>query len=255
MIEQPCLCLFGVTTPAVFWGSLSSGNVMDGSLARMLIFESDNHYPDVNHDPVENAPPASLVDAMQAISKGAEGFAPFPMGEGPAQVPKPYTVPYFDMRAAARARAMREEQIDMLRANQGTQVTGIIARLAENAAKIALVRAITNNPARPAITCDDLDWGMVVANRSVQTLMSAIKERVADNEYEAKLKKIHKVIADAGSAGIIGRDLSFRTRFVDKRQRTDILAHLEESGMITVMEMHKAEGARGFAAKVYFDAA
>ena len=253
VIEQPCLCLFGVTTPAVFWGSLSSGNVMDGSLARMLIFESDNHYPDVNHDPVENTPTASMIEAMQAISKGAEGFAPFPMGEGPAQVPKPYTVPYADMRAAARARAMREEQIDMLRANQGTQVTGIIARLAENAAKIALVRAITNNPARPTITCDDLDWGMLVANSSVQTLMSAIKERVADNEYEARMKRVHKIIADAGAAGIDGSRLSKATPFVDRRQRADILAHLEESCMISVMKTTRAEGARGPEQKIYLD--
>ena len=33
-----------------------------------------------------------------------------------------------------RERAVREEQIDMLRRHQGTHLTGIIARLAENAA-------------------------------------------------------------------------------------------------------------------------
>jgi hypothetical protein len=142
----------------------------------------------------------------------------------------------------------------MLRRHQGTQITGIIARLAENAAKIALIKAITDNPAAPAITCADLDWGMAVANTSVQTLMTAVKERVADNEYEARLKRLHKVIADAGSAGIDGSALSMATRFVFRRERQDILAHLDEAGMIRTTKF--ASGAKGGPPRfVYFDTA
>lgn len=255
VIEQPCLCLFGVTTPAVFWSGLSSGNVMDGSLARMLIFESDNPYPDPQHDLAPSDPPADLVAMTEAVAAGAEGHNPFPMGNAAAIVPKPYTVPYATPVAAARARAMREEQIVELRRAQGTAVTGIIARLAENAAKIALIRAVTNDPARPSITAADLDWGMLVARKSVETLLAAVKDRVADNDYEAKVKRVFRIIADAGAAGIDGKGLSRATQFVDRRQRADILAHLEESGMVRVMEMPRPEGSRGFAKRVYFDTA
>ena len=255
VIEQPCLCLFGVTTPGVFWGSLSSDNVIDGSLARMLIFESENHYPDPQHDLISNEPPADLVALMEAVAKGADGSTPFPLSNTASAIPKPWTVPYATPQAEARARAMREEQIDMLRRHQGTHLTGIIARLAENAAKVALIKAITDNPGNPAITTTDLDWGMGIASRSVQTLMQAVKERVADNDYEATMKRVHKVIADAGSAGIDGNKLSRRTQGVDRRKRVDILAHLEEAGMVRVMEMPKLEGARGPARRVYFDVA
>lgn len=122
VIEQPCLCLFGVTTPGVFWGSLSSDNVIDGSLARMLIFESENHYPDPQHDRLANEPPAELVALMEAVAQGADGSMPFPLGNTAAAIPKPYTVPYASPHAEARARAMREEQIDMLRRHQGTHL-------------------------------------------------------------------------------------------------------------------------------------
>jgi len=252
VIEQPCLCMFGVTTPGVFWGSLSSGNVLDGSLARMLIFESDNHYPDPQ-DVVPTDMPPALIAAMEAIAKGAEAANPFPMGEGAAIVPKPYTVPYAGPEAALRAREMREQQIDMLRKHQGTHLTGIIARLAENAAKIALVKAITDNPAAPVITTADLDWGMLVARRSVETLMQAVKERVADNAYEAEVKRVHKIIAEAGSAGIDGKQLSRTTQFLDKRKRADMIANLEEAGMIRVMEFPQPSGQSGRPKRVYFD--
>ncbi|WP_374589134.1 DUF3987 domain-containing protein [Novosphingobium sp.] len=253
VIEQPCLCLFGVTTPGVFWGALSTDNVIDGSLARMLIFESENHYPDPQHQLASNEPPADLVELVKSVAQGADGSSPFPLGNAAAAIPKPYTVPYATPQAEARARAMREEQIDMLRRYQGTHLTGIIARLAENAAKLALIKAITDNPGTPAITTADLDWGMGVARHSVQTLMQAVRERVADNEYEATVKKVHKVIADAGSAGIDGKALSRKTQTVDRRKRIEIIAHLEEAGMIRVMEMARAEGARGRTKRIYFD--
>lgn len=255
VIEQPCLCLFGVTTPGVFWGSMSSDNVVDGSLARMLIFESDNPYPDPQHDLAPSDPPQYLIDAMEAVAKGAEGANPFPMGFGPAQVPKPYRVPYADDRTALKARDMRQMQIELLRKHQGTSVTGIIARLAENAAKIALVKAIADNPANPVLTTHDLDWGMMVARRSVDTLMGAVKERVADSAHETTVKRVHRVICDAGSAGIDGTVLSRATQFIDRRVRTEVLAGLAEAGMIRVMEIDRGEGARGPKAKVYFDTA
>jgi hypothetical protein len=85
--------------------------------------------------------------------------------------------------------------------------------------------------------------------------MQAVKERVADSEYEASVKRVHKVIADAGSAGIDGNELARKTQRVDRRRRIDILADLEESGMVRIMEMPKAEGARGPARRVYFDVA
>lgn len=164
-------------------------------------------------------------------------------------------MPFGTAQAEARARAMREEQIDMLRRHQGTHLTGIIARLAENAAKLALIKAITDHPAKPNITTADLDWGMGIARRSVQTLMQAVRERVADNEYEATVKKVHKVIADAGSAGIDGNELSRQTQTIDRRRRVEVVAHLEEAGMIRIMEMPRAKGARGRAKRIYFDVA
>jgi Protein of unknown function (DUF3987) len=253
VITQPCLSIFGVTTPAIFWSSLSNANVLDGSLARLLIFESDNDYPDINHDIGPTSIPESLIEAVKAVAQGAEGHNPFPLGNSASAAPKPYTVPYADQHAILLAREMRDEQVRMLRQYSDTNLTGIIARLAENAFKIALIKAVTDNPARPEITVADLTWGMSIARVSVDAHSRAVTEQIADTPYEAEMKKVLKVIARAGSAGIDGNKLSRDTQFADRRKRADILAHLEESKMIRVMEMPKAEGARGPAKKIYFD--
>lgn len=254
VIEQPCLSLFGVTTPGIFWGSLSSGNVLDGSLARMLVFESDNHYPDPQLDIVNAGLPESLIDAIQAVAAGVPGQNPFPLGNNAETVPKPYVVPYADHAATIRAREMRQYQIEMLRKHQGTNVTGIIARLAENAAKIALVKAISERPENPAIQTHDLDWGMEVASASVNALMAAVRERVADNEQEAKLKRLHRIICDAGSAGIGHEDLFRKARFMGtRRQLGEALDFLAEGASIRVEDFARADGGKGKKRRVYFD--
>ncbi len=47
-IVQPCLCVYGTTTPLHFWGALQGANVVDGSLARLIILPSEEDYPDEN---------------------------------------------------------------------------------------------------------------------------------------------------------------------------------------------------------------
>jgi hypothetical protein len=177
------------------------------------------------------------------------------MGEASQIIPKPYPLPYADQGAATMARAMREEQTAMLRQHKGTNLTSIIARLAENAAKIALIRAIIANPERPTLTRHDLEWGMCVARRSVDTLMNAVKERVADNEQEAKLKRLQKLIADAGSAGIDHENLFRQARFMGSRRHlNEALEFLTEGELIRCQKFDRADGAAGKRQRrVYFN--
>ena len=45
-IIQPCLCVYGTTTPLHFWNALQSANVVDGSLARFIILPTEDDYPE-----------------------------------------------------------------------------------------------------------------------------------------------------------------------------------------------------------------
>jgi hypothetical protein len=254
VIEQPCLSLFGVTTPAVFWGSLTSSNVMDGSLARMVIFQSENDYPDPQYDVARREIPASLVMAIQRIVAGAEGHQALPMGEGAVTAPKPYVAAYADDEARFYYRAMQDEQTRMLREHRGTSQTSIIARLAENAAKIALIRAVAGNPADPVLTVADLKWGNKVARQSVDSLLRAIKQSVADNDQEAKLKRLHGMIAKAGAKGMVHTDLSLQARFMGgKRALNEALDFLIDGGSISVIEVQPIAGKGGKPRRTYLD--
>ena len=45
-VNQPCLCVYGTTTPLHFWNALQGSNVVDGSLARFIILPTENDYPE-----------------------------------------------------------------------------------------------------------------------------------------------------------------------------------------------------------------
>ncbi|MBF0184727.1 MAG: PriCT-2 domain-containing protein, partial [Magnetococcales bacterium] len=68
-INQPCLCLYGTTTPTLFWSALKSANVADGSLARFLILKTQDDYPEASGTDVLGEPPEDLVAALAAIAR------------------------------------------------------------------------------------------------------------------------------------------------------------------------------------------
>jgi hypothetical protein len=67
-INQPCLCVYGTTTPLHFWNALQSANVVDGSLARFIIVRTDDDYPEENLSAGIRRSPAPLLDAPASMA-------------------------------------------------------------------------------------------------------------------------------------------------------------------------------------------
>lgn len=244
-IVQPHLCLFGVTTPQVFWGALSSAHVTDGSLARMLIFESDCHFPDRRRRGPKVPLPDTLVEIAKGIAAGAEGHETFPLGDTSLTVPNPYHVPFADQEAEDRHYDIESYGVDMCKAHQGTAKTAIYGRLAENTFKVALIRAIADNPLAPEVTATDLEWAFDVVEHSVNTVLRAIDKRVSDNEEEAKLKRILRLIDDAGSAGMAHEELGRAAGFMGGRRRLqDAVDHLIDSEQVALITIPREGGGR-----------
>ena len=95
-INQPCLCVYGTTTPIHFWNALQSSNVVDGSLARFIVFQSEDDYPEENEAAGIRTSPPELLDALKLIASGG-GRQPAGnlagMTPGPETAVDPLTVP------------------------------------------------------------------------------------------------------------------------------------------------------------------
>ncbi len=231
-IQQPCACVWGVTVPAPFWSALEGGALADGSLARFLVFLTDDDYPERNDAPAVAEPPPELVAALQAIAAGNPdhdhgGNLATGMQAGAAIIP--YTVP-LTVEAEAVMATVRRDATELLRSNRGTYATAMFGRYAENTAKLAMLTAVSRNPAAPITEARDIAWAARLVEHCIGTLLREADRRVADNETEARHKKMLEVIR-AGRR-LSRTELVRKTQFLSRREREEILASLTESGLV-----------------------
>jgi hypothetical protein len=234
-INQPCLCVYGTTTPKRFWDALQGANVLDGSLARFIILPTEDDYPDENQDSGIRTLPAALVGKLRLVADGGGGQTGNLVGRtaGPETAVDPMIVP---MQPGAKDafRALGAEITRELREARGTAFTAILARIGENAQKLALVRAVGIDPVAPVISGGDADWAIGLVRHFALCTITAVERHVADNETERNHKRVLEIIRSSGDDGLGKSELIRRTQFVDKRQRDEILFTLQEAGLVTM---------------------
>ena len=135
-------------------------------------------------------------------------------------------------------RALGSSITNELRQARGTAFTAILARVAENAQKLAMVRAVGIDPQAPEITAADAEWAIALVRHFANATMLAVERHVADNDIERNHKRILEIVRQEGRKGITKKNLYDVTRFLSRRDREDILATLVESERI-VEEIRK----------------
>jgi len=234
-IAQPCCCVHATTVPEPFWAALQEGSMVDGSLARFLVFRTDDDVPDRNKHskPVGDVPP-DLIDALQAIAAGVPGHGGgnlAAVAEGPMIVPDPFPVPMAP-DAEQLFDHLDQELTTRQRQAVGTDRSAVLARVWENTAKVALIKAVSANPSAPLIRLEDAAWARIVVDRCVTTMIIEAKRHIADNQTQANHKKVLRLIQGAGGAGLTRNEITRRTQFLERRQREDILQALVEAGQV-----------------------
>ena len=231
-IEQPCACIWGVTVPGPFWQALESGALGDCSIARFLVFLTDDDYPERNEAAAAMHPSPGLVAAVQAIARGVPGHSHGGNLADAMEASAPihaYTVPLSPGAEAAMA-AVRRKATGLLRSHRGTYATALFGRHAENTAKLAMIAAVSRNPARPVTEARDVAWGAQPVEHCIGTVLREAEPLVADNETEARHKRVLGIIRRAGC--ITRNDLVRKTQFLSRREREEILASLVEGRLV-----------------------
>jgi hypothetical protein len=231
-LHQPCACLWGVTVPGPFWKAIEGGALSDGSLARFLIFLTEDDYPAPVEHPADAEPTAALVALLQAIAGGVPGhdhggnLAEAMQASSPV---RPYVVPLTPDAQAAMS-AVRQEATERLRSHKGSFATALFGRYAENAAKLAMLAAISRDPAQPTTEVRDVTWAARLVEHSIGTLLREAERRVSDNDTEAKHKRLLEIVRDGGRQS--RSDITRRSQFLSRREREEILASLIEAGLV-----------------------
>lgn len=237
-IHQPCACIYGTTTPLHFWQALQASNVADGSLARFLIMESEDDFPDSNEAFGIIDPPQDLIDRLILIHQGGGKLNGnlTDVGAIDEVLVDPRVVP-MTPQARATLRLLDQELVERLRTSRGTGFSSILARIEENATKLALIRAVSRDPVDPQIEDHDAEWGINLSRHCAELTIREASARVSENQVESHHKRAMQILRDAGMAGMSKSDFTRRTQFMDHRQRDGVLRTLAEAGLIETMAL------------------
>ena len=126
----------------------------------------------------------------------------------------------------------------LLRLHRGTYATALFGRYAENTAKLAMIAAVSRNPAKPVTQAHDVAWAARLVEHCIGTLMREADQRVSDNSTEANHKRLLAIIRDGGR--LSRSDVTRRSQFLSRREREEILASLIEGGLIVAEQQASA---------------
>ena len=226
-IEHPNMCIHGVSTPGSFFNSLSSANSLEGSLSRLLIFNTDSvPYP---AHPKQTPPPANVIGHIQQIHEvGEDQIRSLGNVATVKSAPAPMTVPVTD-----EAQAYIVEQSRLLTDQQrlviGSTSEPIITRIIENTLKLALIGAGAVDPVAPKIDLGMVKWAHRIAERCADTITKNIDDFMADNQVEKDRKKLRRIIAKSPD-GMTASEITLKTRWLERRKRIEFLADMVEHG-------------------------
>jgi hypothetical protein len=128
-----------------------------------------------------------------------------------------------DAEATAIFDALDDEMTRRQRAAIGTDQSAALARVWENTAKVALIKAVSAAPRAPVIRGVDAQWAREVVDHCVATLLIQAERHLADNEHEANHKKVLRLLDAAGAAGLTRSQFYRKTHFLGDRR--DAVVH------------------------------
>ena len=113
-------------------------------------------------------------------------------------------------------------------------------RAEEQAIKIALILA--GSEMQDEISGEQAEIGCKVAQFCIENMLTQISDHLAENQHEANLKKVLRIIRRAGRKGIDGTSLTRKTQYLTSKQRIEVVEVMLETAQISVNPVKSANG-------------
>ncbi len=191
-IDQPHLTIFGTATPVCYYQSLSQRLMIDGFFARTIILDAGKRSKGQDAIPLEEMP-ARIME----IAKWWQAFQP---GEHKGNLtnfhPVPVTVPMSEsaVREFRDYRAWIDEEYSSAEDRNDEISKTVWGRTNENARKLALIYACSENPKDPVISVEAAKWAMQLCHHQVRRQLFLGREYASRNEFDACLKEAVRVL-------------------------------------------------------------
>ena len=194
-INQPHMTLFGTATPQFFYESLSQRMLTNGLFARMMIIDIGTRG--------EGQTPGSASDVPQNILDIVKHWAEFKPPQSISNFanvnPIPQIVPYHGDAKEAIEAFQREADAHWREADERNDEVARTAwsRCCENAKKLVLIYACSENHTAPSISVTAVDWACRFALHQIKRQLYLAGTYVAENSFHGECLKVIRSLQKA----------------------------------------------------------
>ena len=238
-IDQPCVVLHGLTVPEQFYQGLSSSALIDGFLARMLIFDAmvptNRQYRNRVPPPVELIECAKNWNALKTS------------GNLESEHPVPRKAPHSD-DARTKFRAFAE--IVEAESKSGDPASKALwARAEEKACRLALVAACSRvGSGVSEISEPDMIWAIHLAETSTRRTLWMARQWIAQTPYDKEQKSVLRILRTAGGS-LTRSELTRKTQHLKQKERKEVI-----EGLILTGRISESQDAKQGRAKIIYTA-
>jgi len=227
VIDQPCLVLFGTAIPNHYYEALSERMLTNGFFARMLILEATQR--GVGQEP-------SIRDLPKRALETATWWASFrPGGNLASSHPSPAVVQHTDdaRRVLADTRTEADTEYARAEAQQDAVGTTVWGRVSEQARKLALIYAVSENHVNPSITSEAAEWASRLVMHQVRRMLFMAAGHVAENPFHADCLRLLKKLREAPDRSLPHHTLLKRMK-MDAKCFRELIETLVQRGDIVI---------------------
>jgi hypothetical protein len=194
VIDQPNLVIFGTAIPNHYYEALSERMLTNGFFARMVILESG---------PRCKGQEPRIADLPPRVLETARWWVDYRPGRGNLQDwhPVPAVVEPTDEALAVLVETREEAEAEYAKAEAGNDSVGttVWGRVSEQARKLALLHAISENYMSPRIGSEAVRWASRFVLHQTRRMLFMASSHVAENPFHAEcLKAIEKLRSAPG---------------------------------------------------------
>lgn len=229
VIENPHLSLYSTSQPQILFEGLTRNDLRDGWLARNLFFISTTRPKPVVKEtiPIPNAIKAEVLTYKDHEAEDVKAL------------PKIVTVGTSEEAKAVFDEFNNYVYTRMLIADKsGDETNYLFGKALENSKRIALILAVSRagDPLRAEISKADAEYATKLVKYLISNVIGAINESLSENADEKGKKRILKLIAQTGEAGLSRNELTRKTQFIRRAMREEYIADLLDAGEIVSQE-------------------
>ena len=231
-LDQPHVCVWGTTSPSVLYEGLSSNEIKNGWLGRLITFIT---YERPKEHPKKFAPiPIELVDKVRKWI-----LRDVPPPEGEDDIRSAMSCNQILIKANKLANKVFEKFSEkcyqkMLKCSSEGDVSEFIwGKANQNAGRIALIIAAGENYDNPEISEANAIYACALIEYSVVKFIEAIQHNISENQFDSEKLKIINICRQAKRTGVSKTELTRKTRFLrDRKVRESYLQDLIEAEAI-----------------------